>query len=47
MDGDCPSRQVLDRTADKWTAPVIRALSDATMRYSELQRRNEPARKVW
>ena len=39
LDGDCPSRQVLDRIADKWTALVIKALSDETLRYSELQRR--------
>lgn len=35
----CPSRQVLDRIADKWTALIIRALSEKTHRYSELQRR--------
>ena len=39
LDGDCPSRQVLDRIADKWTALVIHALSDGTLRYSELQRK--------
>ena len=39
MNGDCPSRQVLDRIADKWTALVIEALSGGTLRYSELQRR--------
>jgi len=35
----CPSRQVLDRIADKWTALVIKVLGDGTLRYSELQRR--------
>lgn len=35
----CPSRQVLDRIADRWTALVIGALSERTMRYGELQRR--------
>jgi DNA-binding HxlR family transcriptional regulator len=35
----CPSRQVLDRIADKWTALVIFALSDETLRYGELKRR--------
>ena len=32
----CPSR---DRIADKWTALIIHALSDGTLRYGELQRR--------
>lgn len=36
---ECPSRQVLDRIADKWTTLVIYALSDGTLRYGELQRR--------
>jgi len=35
----CPSRAVLDRIADKWTALIIHALSDGTLRYGELQRR--------
>lgn len=39
MNERCPSRQVLDRIADKWTALVIHALSDGTLRYSEVQRR--------
>jgi DNA-binding HxlR family transcriptional regulator len=39
FDSLCPSRQVLDRIADRWTALVIRALSQGTMRYGELQRR--------
>ena len=39
MNPDCPSRQVLDRISDKWTALVIYALSEKTMRYGELQRR--------
>jgi DNA-binding HxlR family transcriptional regulator len=39
LNPDCPSRQVLDRIADKWTALIIYALSDGTHRYSELQRR--------
>jgi len=34
----CPSRQVLDLIADKWTAIVIYCLSKGTRRYSELQR---------
>jgi len=36
---DCPSRQVLDRIADKWTSLVIFALREETMRYGALQRR--------
>lgn len=39
LNAACPSRQVLDRIAGKWTALVIHALSEGTFRYSELQRR--------
>ena len=40
MNEKCPSREVLDRIADKWAALIILALSEAgTMRYGELQRR--------
>lgn len=39
LDDQCPSRQVLDRIADKWTSLVIYALSAGTVRYGELQRR--------
>src|SRR5256886_2075612 len=40
MNEKCPSREVLDRIADKWTALIILALSEAgTMRYGELQHR--------
>ena len=35
---DCPTRQVLDRIGDKWTALVIGVLEDGTQRFSELQR---------
>ena len=38
MDSQCPSRLVLDRIADKWTALIIQLLSKRTMRYAELQR---------
>src|ERR1700757_2028259 len=38
MDAQCPSRLVLDRIADKWTALVIQILARGTMRYAELQR---------
>ncbi len=34
----CPSRLVLDRIADKWTALIIQILARGTLRYSELQR---------
>jgi DNA-binding HxlR family transcriptional regulator len=34
----CPSRLVLERIADKWTALVIQILAGGTMRYAELQR---------
>lgn len=34
----CPSRLVLDRIADKWTALIIQILARGTQRYSELQR---------
>ena len=33
----CPSRQVLDRIADKWTALIVGCLSTGTKRYSELR----------
>lgn len=35
---DCPSRQVLDLIADKWTAIIIYRLSRGKKRYGELQR---------
>lgn len=38
MDAQCPSRLVLERIADKWTALIIQLLSKKTMRYAELQR---------
>src|SRR2546423_661867 len=37
----CPSRRVLDRIADRWTALVLFALQDGTLRFSELRRRIE------
>lgn len=37
---ECPSRQLLDRLADKWVALVLAALAEeGTMRYSALARR--------
>src|SRR5204862_4227112 len=38
MDADFPTRQVLDRIADKWTMLVIVALEHGTLRFSELRR---------
>jgi DNA-binding HxlR family transcriptional regulator len=35
----CPTRQVLDLIADKWTALVIGALEDEPQRFSQIQRR--------
>jgi len=38
LDAQCPSRLVLDRIADKWTALIIQILARGTMRYAVLQR---------
>jgi len=38
LDPRCPSRVVLERIADKWTALVIQILARGTMRYASLQR---------
>ena len=37
-DRACPTRQVLDRIADRWTALVVGRLEEGTQRFSELQR---------
>lgn len=34
----CPTRQILDRIADKWTTLVIGTLAERTTRFSELRR---------
>jgi DNA-binding HxlR family transcriptional regulator len=34
----CPTRQVLDRIADKWTVLTIRRLSYGTLRFAQLRR---------
>ena len=39
FDPDCPTRLVLDRIGDKWTALVVLLLSDGAMRFSELRGR--------
>jgi DNA-binding HxlR family transcriptional regulator len=41
MKAACPTRQVLDRLANKWTMLIIMALSDETLRFSELRSRIE------
>lgn len=38
FDGKCPTRQVLDRIADKWTVLIIRRLSEGTLRFAQLRR---------
>jgi DNA-binding HxlR family transcriptional regulator len=35
---DCPTRQVLNRIADKWTVLVVGSLSQKTKRFSELKK---------
>lgn len=35
---NCPTRQVLNRIADKWTVLVVSALESETKRFSALQR---------
>ena len=39
LDPNCPSRIVLDRIGDKWTGLVIIALSDETLRFTQLRGR--------
>jgi DNA-binding HxlR family transcriptional regulator len=39
LDPDCPTRLVLDRVGDKWTALVVLLLSDGPLRFSELRGR--------
>ncbi len=34
----CPTRQVLDRIAGKWSVLIIRRLSEGTLRFSQLRR---------
>lgn len=37
-EADCPTRRVLDRIADKWTALIIGLLETEPKRFSQLQR---------
>ena len=41
MKAACPTRQVLDRIANKWTMLVILSLKEETLRFSELRARIE------
>ncbi|WP_102959939.1 winged helix-turn-helix transcriptional regulator [Mangrovicella endophytica] len=36
---DCPTRQILDRIADKWSVLILMILGDGAMRFSGLKRR--------
>ena len=38
-DASCPTRQVLDMVADKWTALIIGLLEDGPLRFAALHRR--------
>lgn len=38
FDKDCPSRQVLNMLADKWTALVICSLDEGTKRHNEIKK---------
>lgn len=38
FNSNCPTRQVLDRVADKWTVLVIQTLSKGTLRFAQLKR---------
>ncbi|MEV6561928.1 helix-turn-helix domain-containing protein [Nocardia sp. NPDC051756] len=35
----CPTRQVLDHIAGKWTVLIVDALAEGTMRYTDLHKR--------
>lgn len=41
MKAECPTRQVLNRIADKWTLLVVMCLGDQTLRFSKLRRQVE------
>ncbi len=38
FDPDCPTRQILDRIADKWTVLIVVALQTGAKRFGELRR---------
>ena len=37
FDPDCPTRMVLDRVGDKWTALLVLLLSDGPLRFTQLR----------
>lgn len=37
-EGQCPSREALDRIGDKWSSLIIGLLEEGPMRFSDLQR---------
>ena len=39
MDPACPSREVLRRLGERWTPLIVEALSDGTLRFTEVRRR--------
>lgn len=41
LSDDCPSRQVLDLIADKWTALIFAVLEEQPTHFNEMQRRIE------
>lgn len=41
LDAGCPTRDVLDRIADRWTVLIVIALEDETLRFGRLRRRVE------
>lgn len=38
FDSNCPTRQVLDCIADKWTVLIVRRLADGTLRFAQLRK---------
>lgn len=38
FDSNCPTRQVLDCIADKWTVLIVCRLADGTLRFAQLRR---------
>ncbi len=37
LDPDCPTRQILDRLGDKWTALVLHSLQRGPLRFTQLR----------
>jgi DNA-binding HxlR family transcriptional regulator len=38
LEGQCPSREALDRIGDKWSSLIVGLLEEGPMRFSDLQR---------